>query len=103
MSKCYYKEMIKGESMNISDAIDTYLKHYPGSNRDEFELKYPTKSDFLAVKTILDETMRISIDWDSMSLSEIGEAVAIKIRESHPELNEEAIAHLRNYYTYLVK
>lgn len=89
--------------MNISEAINVYLTNYPRSNKEEFESKFPEEDDYAAVRAILDETVQIQVEWDGMSLSQIGDAVREVLHERHPELSEEAVKHLSNYYTYLVK
>jgi len=80
-----------------------FLKRYPGSNEEEFSSEVRTVAAREAVRSILDETMRIRIDWGHKSLSDIGHEVAAVMHERHPELSPAALQKLGNYFTYLVK
>jgi len=89
--------------MNISEAITIYLKNYPRSNEEEFLSLVESEDIRNAVRAIIDETTAIPVDFGTKSLSEIGQEVENELHERHPELSDEAVTHLKNYFTYLVK
>lgn len=89
--------------MTISEAITIYLKHYPASNKTEFDTLVESETDRNAVQTILDETAATPIEWGNKSLVEIGQEAEAIIHQRHPELTPQALKHLVNYFTYLVK
>lgn len=95
--------VMKDEPVDISEAIVLYLKHYPGKNQDEFLSRVDDEPTRVAVRAMLDETIRTRIDWDEKTLIEIGEEVQSVMRERHPELSDAALRKLGNYFTYLVK
>lgn len=88
---------------DLSEAIVLFLKRYPGKNEEEFRSRVDTEALRDAVRSILDETMRIQIDWGDKTLADIGGEVRTVMRERHPELSGAAIHKLGNYFTYLVK
>lgn len=89
--------------MNLSEAIVLYLKHYPGTNEEEFRSKFNVDADYYAVRALLDETIKIQLEWGDKSLIEIGEEVQAVLHNRHPELSAQALEALARYYTYLVK
>lgn len=89
--------------MDISEAILVKLKHHPGSNEAEFQSRYPAEAAQAAVRAILDETMRIQLEWDAKTLAGIGDEVSWVMGERHPELSADALDELANYFTYLMK
>lgn len=89
--------------MNSSEAVVIYLKHYPRSNKEEFDLLVTSQVDKEAVQKILEETVALPMDFGTKTLKEIGEEAEALLCERHPELSSEAITALRNYFTYLVK
>lgn len=88
---------------DLSEAIVLFLRRFPGKNEEEFRSRVDTAALRDAVRSILDETMRIHIDWGDKTLAEIGGEVRTVVRERHPELSDAAIHKLGNYFTYLVK
>lgn len=99
-----YESRMRGiEDVDLSEAIVVYLAHYPGKNEEEFLARFGTGPAHYAVREILDETMRIRIDWGEKPLVEIGDEVERVMHERHPELSAAALHKLRNYFTYLVK
>ncbi|POX88612.1 hypothetical protein C3477_10255 [Mycobacterium kansasii] len=92
--------------IDISQAIELYLKHYPGKNDEEFDLFFgPTVAPITRskVREILDEAMKVEVDWTDQTLVEGGELVKSVMRNQHPELSLEAIASIGHYYTYLMR
>lgn len=88
---------------DLSEAIALFLKHYPGRNDEEFQARVTAQDRRDAVRAVLDETMRVQVEWGRKSLAEIGDEVRDVMRERHPELSDEALHQLGNYFTYLVK
>lgn len=91
------------QAFDISEAIVVFLKNYPGKNEDEFEERYGATGARDAVRAILDETVKIQMDWTGKSLNDIGDEVERVMHERHPELSPAALDSLANYFTYLVK
>lgn len=89
--------------MTISEAVEIYLKNYPGDNKEEFFSIVDAEADRDAVRALLDETTKISIEWGDKSLIEIGQEVENTLHERHPELSPKALERLGNYFTYLIK
>lgn len=89
--------------MNISKAIELYLKKYPDSNKQEFFQAVDSEAERDAVRTILDETSSLPIEWGQKSLVEIGQEVENILHKRHPELSTGALEKLGNYFTYLNK
>lgn len=87
---------------DISEAIVVFLKRYPGKNDEEFDASFDSDARE-GVRTILNETSSIRIDWAGKSLIEIGREVHEVMHERHPELTDAALEKLTNYFTYLVK
>jgi len=87
----------------LSEAIELYLRMYPARNEDEFRAMFGAPEDRAAVRSLLDETMRLEIRADRASLMEIGEDVRTTMAQRHPELSDAALHALSNYFTYLVK
>lgn len=56
-----------------------------------------------AVRVILDETMKIRIDWGEKTLIDIGHELKSVMHERHPGLTAAALKKLGDYFTYLVK
>lgn len=89
---------------DLSEAIVLFLKRYPGKNDDEFRSRVTDPALQEAVRSILDETMTIQVDWDvHTTLPEIGAEVRDVVRSRHPDLSDAAVNKLGNYFTYLVK
>lgn len=88
---------------DLSEAIVLYLQHYPGRNDLEFQARVAAQAIHDDVRAMLDETMRIRVEWGQKSLSEIGDEVRDVMRERHPELSDAALLRLGDYFTYLVK
>lgn len=88
---------------DLSEAIVLYLQHYPSRNDLEFQARVAAQALRDDVRAMLDETMRIRVEWGQKSLSEIGDEVRDVMRERHPELSDAALHRLGNYFTYLVK
>ena len=91
------------QHLDISEAIVVFLKNYPGKNEEEFEARFGTEAAREAVRSVLEETSRIRIDWGDKSLVDIGDEVEKVMHERHPELSAAALEKLSNYFTYLVK
>ncbi|HWV50214.1 MAG TPA: hypothetical protein VN035_12235 [Microbacterium sp.] len=89
--------------MTISDRIVVFLKNYPGRNDDEFRTLVESQAARDEVRAILDETMRIQMDWTGKSLDDIGDEVERVMHARHPDLTDAALDSLANYFTYLVK
>ncbi len=90
-------------TVDLSDALVLFLKHFPGKNHEEFLAVVEDESTREAVRAILDETQRIRIEWGQKTLVDIGREVREVMHERHPELSEAALKKLGNYFTYLVK
>ncbi len=88
---------------DLSGAIVLWLEHYPGRNDAEFQARVTSPALRDEVRAMLDETMRIRIEWGQKSLAEIGDEVRDVMRRRHPELSVAAVHRLGNYFTYLVK
>ncbi|MFT3799072.1 hypothetical protein [Microbacterium sp.] len=88
---------------DLSDAIVIYLKHYPGSNDEEFTVRYGSTDARQRVRALLTETMKLPIDMSGKTLVEIGADVRFAVQERHPELSDAALEKLGNYFTYLVR
>jgi len=88
---------------DLSEAIVLSLKRYPGRNADEFAARFGDGNAHSAVRSVLDETMRVPIDMAGKSLVELGDEVAEIMRQRHPELSDAALRKLGNFFTYLVK
>ncbi|BBX99007.1 hypothetical protein [Mycobacterium lacus] len=94
------------ESIDISKAIELYLKHYPGKNDAEFDSFFGPALASIArakVRTILDRAMKVKVDWTGLSLVEGGEVVKSVMHDEHPELSAKALASIGHYYTYLMR
>ena len=88
---------------DLSGAIVLWLEHYPGRNDAEFQARVTSEALRDEVRAMLDETIRIRVEWGQKSLAEIGDEVRDVMRERHPGLSDAAIHRLGNYFTYLVK
>ncbi|WP_292991401.1 hypothetical protein [Mycobacterium sp.] len=97
--------MTRSEDFDLSEAIELYLKRYPGSNQEEFVKYYgQASSDALAqVKELLREAMQIEPDWSRLSLNEAGDFVESTLRDRHPALTAKALESVGNYYTFLMR
>ena len=93
----------KEAAQDLSAAVVLFLQRYPGSNAEEFTSEVRSGATREAVRSIVDETMRIRIEWGHKSLSEIGDEVVAVMRQRHPELSSAALEKLGNYFTYLVR
>ena len=93
------------EQPDLSTAICVHLKNYPGRNAQQFEDVFGDRAEQLCerILEILTETIKIDLDWTGLTLSDGGKAVQAIMAERHPGLSDEALSHLGNYYTYLVK
>lgn len=91
------------QAFDISEAIVVFLKNYPGKNEEEFAERYDSMDARDSVRAILDETMKIQMDWTGKSLNDIGDEVERVMHQRHPELSAAALDSLANYFTYLVK
>lgn len=89
--------------MDLSEAIVLFLQNQPSRNEEGFEARFGTGAAREAVQAILDETVRIPIDWAGTSLVDIGAEIRTVMRERHPELSEAALGKLANYVTYLLR
>jgi hypothetical protein len=89
--------------LDVSEAVEVYLKHYPGKNEDEFRARFGTDAAREAVRALLDEASSIRIVWADKSLIDIGEEVEMVMQQRHPELSAAALEKLSNYVTYLVR
>ncbi|ARG59526.1 hypothetical protein PJK45_03920 [Mycobacterium kansasii] len=98
--------MEPASDIDISRAIELYLKHYPGKNDEEFDSHFGSAIAPIAraqVRAILDQAMRVEVDWTGRTLVEGGEVVKSVMRDRHPELSPQAIASIGHYYTYLMR
>jgi len=90
----------------VSEAIEIYLRNYPGNNDVEFDSHFGTTRAALMkdqVHQILREAMKVEPDWTRMSLNEAGDFVEGEMLKRHPELSTEALRAIGNYYTYLMR
>lgn len=95
-----------GDEIDINEAITLYLKHYPGKNEAEFASHFGPTATGVAkdrVRVILEETMNIKPDWNSMSLNDAGDYVESVMRDRHPELSGKSLECIGNYFTYLMR
>ncbi|MCA4727113.1 hypothetical protein [Mycolicibacterium fortuitum] len=95
-----------GDEFDINAAITLSLKHYPGRNDAEFASHFgPALADAAKarVRAILDEAIRINPDWNLLSLKEASDYVGSVMQERHPELSQESLKCIGNYFTYLVR
>ncbi|REK73931.1 hypothetical protein DX116_00880 [Aeromicrobium endophyticum] len=89
---------------DLSEAVALFLKRYPGKNDDEFRSRVTDPALQEAVRSLLDETMTIQVDWDvRTTLPDIGDEVRDVVRQRHPDLSDAAVDNLASYFTYLVK
>jgi hypothetical protein len=94
------------DEIDVSHAIALYLKRYPAVNDTEFDSFYGPSIALVArgrVRKILDEAMRVEPDWNGFDLNGAGDHVESVMRERHPDLNDEALMAIGNYYTYLMR
>lgn len=91
------------QAFDLSETIVVFLKNYPGKNEEEFDERYDSTGARDAVGAILDETMKIQMDWTDKSLNDIGDEVERVMHQRHPALSAAALDSLANYFTYLVK
>jgi hypothetical protein len=94
------------DDIDISEAIALYLKNYPGKNEVEFDSHFGPGSAVAAkeaVRTILEEAMKLDPDWNNLSLNEAGDYVESVMHDRHPELSRRALECIGNYYTYLMR
>lgn len=90
---------------NLSEAIAIFLRIHPNKNLEEFRSRFGSDTEvaFAAVREIVRETEQISIDWTGKSLIDIWHEVKDVMHDRHPELSEDALVKLGNYFTYLVR
>lgn len=90
---------------DVSEAIVLLLKHYPGSNDSEFDLRYGAEapSARASVHSFLQEAMKLDPDWSHLTLNEAGDFVQSVMHDRHPELSTRALESIGNYFTYLVR
>jgi hypothetical protein len=94
------------ENIDISQAIVLYLKNYPGKNDEAFDSSFgPELAPVVRtkVRSILDEAMKVDVDWNGKSLIEGGEFVKSVMADKHHELSPQALASIGHYYTYLMR
>lgn len=90
---------------DVSEAIVLLLKHYPGKNDSEFDLRYGAEapSARASVRSFLQEAMKVHPDWSHLTLNEAGDFVQSVMHDRHPELSSGALESIGNYFTYLVR
>lgn len=88
---------------DLSEAVVLYLQHYPGRNDAEFQARVTSPALREDVRAMLDETIRIQVEWGEKSLGEIGDEVRDVMRQRHPDLSDAALHRVGNYFTYLVR
>lgn len=93
------------EPKDLSEAIVIFLRIHPNKNLEEFRSRFGSDTEvaFAAVREIVRETEQIKIDWTGKSLIDIWHEVKDVMRDRHPELSEDALVKLGNYFTYLVR
>lgn len=94
------------ENIDISRAIVLYLRNYPGKNDEAFDSYFGpalAPNAKAQVRSMLDEAMKIDVDWTDRSLIEGGEFVKSVMADRHPELSQQALASIGHYYTYLMR
>lgn len=73
------------EQLDMSEAIELYLRLYPGKNDAEFETHFgSTRAAMMKThaREILNEAMTIELDWTNLSLNEAGDFVEAEMRHS---------------------
>ena len=93
-------------NFDINHAITVFLKRYPGKNHDEFDQTFGpdvAPKALESVRAILNEAMKVDVNWDGLTLNEGGAYVKSVMSERHPELSEQALASIGHYYTYLMR
>lgn len=88
---------------DLGEAAVLNLQHYLGRNDAEFQARVASPALREDVRAMLDETMRIQVEWGEKSLAEIGGEVRDTMRERHPDLSDAALHRLGNDFTYLVR
>jgi hypothetical protein len=90
---------------DINDAVTLYLEHYPGDNDKLFDTLYRAAATATrnSVRALLDESMSIEVDWNSLSLNDAGDFIESVMHKRHPELSTAALKYIGNYYTYLMR
>jgi hypothetical protein len=63
------------DGIDINEATTLYLKRYPGKNDVEFDSHYGAAAATARerVRAVLDEAMKLSPDWNSLTLNEAGD------------------------------
>lgn len=89
--------------VSVSDAIVLLLAHFPRKNDAAFLAAVEDEATRDAVRSIVDETQRIPIEWGDKTLTDIGREVREDVHRRHPELSDAAVDRLGSYFTYLVK
>jgi hypothetical protein len=94
------------ENIDISQAIILYLGRYPMKNDEAFTSFYGPALAPAArakVRSILDEAIKVDVDWTDRSLLEGSIFVRSVVAHRHPELSEQALKSIGNYYSYLMR
>lgn len=94
------------DGIDINEAIILYLKHYPGRNDVEFDSHYGAATAATArlrVRAVLEEAMKLSPDWNSLTLNEAGDYVESVMHDRHPQLCPKALECIGNYFTFLMR
>ncbi|MED5815273.1 hypothetical protein VST63_23175 [Mycolicibacterium sp. 050232] len=62
----------------------------------------PERTDVLLgeIRSLVEELMGITVDWQTKSWQEAGDYVRDTMRDRHPYLSEEAAGRLRGYFMY---
>lgn len=89
--------------MNMSLALELFLKRYPLQNEAEFKRFFPDDQALAAVKEILDEALRLPPTSAAMSLTEISALVRDGMRARRPELSNAALHKLGSYVSYQMR
>ena len=94
------------DDVDVSEALELHLKHYPGRNDAEFDNYFGIENAATArqlVRSILDEVMMLNPDWSQMTHHDVGDYVVTQMHARHPKLSPAALEAAGNYYTFLVR
>ncbi|GAA4523616.1 hypothetical protein GCM10023160_13980 [Brachybacterium paraconglomeratum] len=89
--------------MDISEAITTYLEHYPSIDEGALRSRFGPEVSAEPVHKMLDEAMRAVPDISRGTLIEIGSEVRAVMHARHPELSDSARRKLGNFVTYQIR
>lgn len=92
--------------MDSSEAVTLYLKLYPGCNGVAFDSRYGHSSSRMRahVRQLLEEAQRVPVEQlGAVDIGAVGDYVETVMRARHPDLTDQALGAIGNYYTYLMR